>query len=76
MFQEDCQNGLIEINGGTCHIADKHDWILPVKMVDLSSGLFLVSLEKKRAGLGFHSRTGIGLTSHNENDGDQEIIGE
>lgn len=53
MFQEDCQNGLIEINGGTCHIADKHDWILPVKMVDLSSGLFLVSLEQRGLALVF-----------------------
>lgn len=53
MFQEDCQNRLIEINGGTCHIADKHDWILPVKMVDLSSGLFLVSLEQRGLALVF-----------------------
>lgn len=39
--------------GRQCRIADKHDWILPVKMVDLSSGLFLVSLEQRGLALVF-----------------------
>ena len=39
--------------GRQCRIADKYDWILPVKMVDLSSGLFLVSLEQRGLALVF-----------------------